>query len=46
MLDIAMQNICLGLSRRIERGRLDLPGAKRILEDWFYNNPMKIYNLK
>lgn len=44
-LEIAKQNICLGLSRRIERGRLDLPAAKKIIKDWFYENPARIYGI-
>jgi hypothetical protein len=46
MLEVAKQNICLGLARRIERNRLDMAGAKRILKDWFYENPVRIYGLK
>jgi uncharacterized protein len=46
MLDVAKQNICLGLARRIERNRLDMPAAKKMLNDWFYNNPKRIYKLK
>jgi predicted TIM-barrel fold metal-dependent hydrolase len=45
MLEVAKQNICLGLARRITRKRLDMPAAKKILLDWFYNNPKRIYNL-
>ncbi len=45
MLEVAKQNICRGLARRIECDRLDMPSAKRILADWFYNNPVRIYNL-
>jgi hypothetical protein len=44
-LEVAKQNICLGLARRITRKRLDMPAAKKILLDWFYNNPKRIYNL-
>jgi uncharacterized protein len=46
MLEVAKQNICLGLARRIERNRLDMPSAKKILDDWFYNNPARIYNIQ
>ena len=45
MLDIARQTLSRVLARRIERGRMDLPGAQRILEDWLYNNPARIYRL-
>jgi uncharacterized protein len=46
MLEVAKQNICRGLARRIERDRLDMAGAKKILKDWFYENPVRIYGLK
>jgi hypothetical protein len=46
MLEVANQNICLGLARRIERGRLDMPVVKKMPKDWFYDNPKRIYNLK
>jgi uncharacterized protein len=46
MLEVAKENICRGLARRIERNRLDMAGAKKILKDWFYDNPMRIYGLK
>jgi uncharacterized protein len=46
MLEVAKQNICLGLARRIERNRLNMTSAKKILKDWFYDNPVRIYGLK
>jgi hypothetical protein len=44
-LQVAKENICWGLSIRIDRNRLDLENAKRILKDWFFDNPNRIYNL-
>jgi uncharacterized protein len=46
MLEVAKQNICLGLARRIERNRMTITSAKKILNDWFYDNPARVYGLK
>ncbi len=45
MLDVAKQTLATALARRIARERLDMPAAKRILEDWLYNNPARLYGL-
>jgi hypothetical protein len=45
MLDVAEETLATALARRIARGRLDLPGAKRILKAWLYDNPARVYGL-
>ncbi len=45
-LEVAKQVICKALAERINRKRLDMSSAKKILDDWFYNNPKQIYHLK
>jgi uncharacterized protein len=46
MLEVAKENICKALAHRIERQRLDLDGAKEILQLWLHDNPMRIYKLE
>ena len=46
MLIVAKHVLCKALARRIANERMDMQGAKKILEDWLYNNPARIYNLK
>jgi predicted TIM-barrel fold metal-dependent hydrolase len=45
MLDVAKHTLATALARRIARERLDMPGAKKILEDWLFNNPARLYRL-
>jgi hypothetical protein len=37
--------IAEALAERIERGRLDMEGARRIAKLWFHDNPERIYGL-
>lgn len=44
-LEVVKQNLCLVLSNRIKRGRMDMEGAKKILKAWFYDNPARLYGI-
>ena len=46
MLEVAKHVLCKALARRIVADRMDMQGAKKILEDWLYNNPAKVYGIK
>ena len=46
MLEVAKHVLCKALARRIMEDRMDMAGAKKILEDWLYNNPAKVYGIK
>jgi uncharacterized protein len=45
MLEVAKQVLCKALAKRIMNGRMDMPAAKNILEDWLYNNPARVYGI-
>ena len=44
-LDQARENVARALTSLINDGKLDTEEAKRIANDWFYENPKRIYNL-
>jgi predicted TIM-barrel fold metal-dependent hydrolase len=44
-LELARQNIAHVLARRIDAGLLDLDGALRLTQEWFVENPVRIYRL-
>lgn len=46
MLIVAKHVLCKVLARRIVNDRMDIPAAKKILEDWLYNNPVRVYGIK
>jgi uncharacterized protein len=46
MLIVAKQVLCKSLAKRIVNERMDMPAAKKILEDWLYNNPARVYGIK
>jgi uncharacterized protein len=46
MLIVAKHVLCKALARRIVNERMDIQGAKKILEDWLYNNPARVYVIK
>jgi len=46
MLMVAKHVLCKALAKRIANERMDIPAAKKLLEDWLYNNPVKVYGLK
>jgi uncharacterized protein len=46
MLEVAKHVLCKALTKRIMEDRLDMPAAKKILADWLYNNPAKVYGIK
>ncbi len=45
-LEMAREDFAIVFARRIERGLMGLEDAKHILKLWFYDNPVRIYNLK
>jgi hypothetical protein len=45
-LEVAKQDLCTVLARRIVRQRMNVPDAKNILKAWFYDNPARIYGIK
>jgi len=45
-LEVAEQDLCTVLARRIVRQRMDMQGAKNILKAWLYENPARIYGIK
>jgi hypothetical protein len=46
MLIVAKHVLCKALAKRIVNERMDLSGAKKILQDWLYNNPARVYGIK
>ncbi|MBC7868393.1 MAG: amidohydrolase family protein [Gloeobacteraceae cyanobacterium ES-bin-316] len=46
MLIVAKHVLCKTLAKRIANERMDTQGAKKILEDWLYNNPARVYGIK
>ena len=44
-LDQARENVARALTSLINDGKLDTEEAKRIANEWFYENPKRIYNL-
>ena len=44
-LQMARQSLASALSRRIDRGLIDLDGAKYVLKCWLYDNPAKFYGV-
>lgn len=44
-LDQARENVARALISLVNDGKLDMDEAKKIADDWFFNNPNRIFNL-
>lgn len=45
MLIVAKHVLCKALAKRIMNERMDMPAAKKLLQDWLYNNPARVYGI-